>query len=452
MRFTGCVVAVTAAAIIISSFSGCGGPSAGSSTSLFGLSASNSAAVSETPLPASLFNDSVGVALHLPYAETPWDSDFARWSATLLASPIKHVRDGFCFGGAANSFCTGTWLQRWKSIAAAGIATDVVTEPSMGWDSACNGTCFRDYTARLGIDLRSIDAYEGPNECDEPNNCKAYGSATVSAAFTVASWTPLLWTLRSPGKAVYGPAMAFPRGYTQFGTLSQYMDFGSIHDYPGDTYPEDNVVPSWQTGAAAMSGALPLVSTEIGYNTDPTFTNHGVSQLAQERYIPRILFTHLYYGIKRTYLYELFDYPAGAGQGQDFGLLNADYSPKPAWTRLMQLMQYFQDAGLPQPVPLAYGLSGDDGSGKLYHLLFQRSDRTYLLVLWLGTPLWNSATHTDTAPRRENVSITLPKTPTSALLTQFKDHGEIATASVNPLQRTITVDVTSLVSVLSFRF
>ncbi|HTJ28659.1 MAG TPA: hypothetical protein VMA36_21070 [Candidatus Limnocylindria bacterium] len=450
MRFA-VAIALTTVFISLSSFDACGGRNTGDSASLATLATSDSAGVSETPLPASLFNDSVGVALHLPYRATAWDTDYARWSPILLASPIKHVRDSFCDGGAADSFCTGAWLPRWKNVAAAGITIDVITNPGMGWDSACNGTCFRDYTAQLGIDPTSIDAYEGPNECDEPDHCKAYGVRSTSAAITVGSWTPLLWTLRSPGTAIYGPAMAFPRGYAKFGTLSQYMDFGSIHDYPGDSYPENNVVPSWRAGAAAMSGPLPLVSTESGYNTDPTFSNHGVSQLAQERYLPRILFTHLSYGIKRTYLYELFDYPPEAGQGQDFGLLNADYSPKPAWTRLIQLMRYFQDAGTSQPSPLAYGMSGD-GSGTLHHVLFQRSDRTYLLVLWLGTSLWDSASHTDTEPRSEDVTITLPKVPASAVFTQFKDRGQMRTDPVNRPGQTVRVDVTSLVSVLSFRF
>lgn len=367
-----------------------------------------------------------------------------------MKSPIKHVRDGFCNWGTMSTFCRGTWVRRWNEIAAAGIRTDVVTDAWMGWNSNCNGTCFEQYSNALGINPSSIEAFEDPNECDQHSNCTEFGARKVTAAYTVANWTPLLWTLHSPSIAIFGPAMAFPQGYAQFGNLSPYMDYGSIHDYPGNDYPENDVVPIWRSGAAEMSGELPLVSTETGYNTDPTFSNHGVSELAQERYIPRMLFTHLYYGIRRSYLYEFFDFPAGSGTGQYFGgLLHGDYTPKPAWSRLMGLMDYFTDSDISPRQPLRYEIPAAQ-CGVLYHVLFQRSNGVYLLALWLATPLWNRIGHTDMAPTTERITLRLPKSATAVHMTEFNDNGQVTHIHKRAVNGTVTVDVSSLISVVAF--
>jgi hypothetical protein len=410
-----------------------------------------------TPLPASAFNDSVGVNTHINYYGSAYDTGYATWSPTLLNSRIKHVRDQFCNWGTASTFCTQTWAQRWNQFAAAGIHFDVISNPWMGWSSSstggCHGTCFLGYPAALGLTSSGIEAYEGPNECDESSNCTSYGTTTQTQTFTVDTWTPLLWTLRSATTAIYSPAMAFPNDYSQFGNLSQYINVGAIHDYTKPLQPEYSNgtslgIAAWQSGTAPMTGTAPLITTENGYNTDPTFANGGVSQLAQERYTPRILLTHLEHNIRRVYLYELIDLGT-SGSGNMWGLLNANYTPKPAWTRLTQLMNYFADSGTASLAPLSYSLSGDT-TGVLNKVLFEKSDGSYILVPWLGTQLWNPSSDSDLAPSTETLTLQLPSTVTSVTVTKFADNGATTTTTLSGTSGRFSLPVSSLIEGVAF--
>lgn len=414
--------------------------------------------LAEMPIPASAFNDSVGVNTHFTYRNTVYDTSFDALSSRLMHSQIKHARDAFCNWGTSSDWCAGVWASRWNTLASAGIAFDVITNPWMGWSAGttgCHGTCLSGYVAALGLAPGSIDAYEGPNECDDaPRNCLQLGRDTAHETQSViAAWTPLIWNLRTGRTAIYGPAMAFPRGYSAYSNISAYVSYGAIHNYTKPFMPETNrtccSLTAWQSGASHLSGAAPLVSTETGFNTDPTFSNGGISQLAQERYIPRMLFTNLANAIKRTYIYELVDYPTDT-PGQDFGLLNADCTPKPAWTRLQQLMSYFADNRTSVRRPLHYGILASQAG--LHHVLFQRSNGTYLLVLWLGVPVWDPGLHEDVPLQRQQITVTLQKTPVEARMVTFGDHGAIVTRTLTVLDRRVPVEVTSLVSVLSLRF
>lgn len=352
-----------------------------------------------------------------------------------------------------------TWKPRWNQLAAAGKRFEVVTSPWMGWTSAttgCHGTCLSGYQAAVGLAAGSIDAYEGPNECDDHGiTCTDWGTKSTSETpqFVVAHWTPLVWNLRSSSVTVYGPGMAFPNGYSEFTNLAGYMHAGAIHNYTKPDMPETSgrccSYLSWKIGAAYVSGSDPLASTETGYNTDPTFANGGVSKLAQERYIPRLLFTDLQNNVKHTYLYALLDYPAGSGTGQDFGLLNPDYTPKPAWTRLMQLMSYFADSGTSPQNLLTFTLSGD-ATGALHMVLFQKSNGTYILVPWLATLIWNSTSHVDTAVTNETITLTLPSTVKSVTLTRFGDYGKQVVSTLSGSVGKFSLPVSSLVEAVSF--
>lgn len=422
-----------------------------------------------TPLAAAAFDDSVGVVASINNQGTGYDSGWATYSPLLIKSGIKHIRDGFCSHGTYNSWCTGTWASRMKQLASAGIHSNIVWDPRNCWSSADGSGCQNNttptnvYASTFGI-ASEVESYEGPNECDISNLCagmstrypasyKPYYSYPCSSFGTCMS-TDIhdLATMRSSSVKVYGPAMGHygsTPGYSCCGIQSAYMDAGSIHDYPGNNYPENNVVPPWTSAAAKLSGSARVVATETGYNTDPTFANQGVSRLAQERYIPRLLLTHLQRGVMRTYLFELFD-EQGSGSGFQFGLLTQSYTPKPIWKRLtQQLMPYFADSGTSPRTPLTYGLTGDT-TGTLHQLLFQRSDGNYILVPWLATQLWNWSTHTDMSPAKETLKLTLPSSVTSVTVTQFGDNGATSVITLSRINGTFAVPVSSLIEAVKF--
>jgi hypothetical protein len=355
-----------------------------------------------------------------------------------------------------------------NQLASAGIHSDAVWDPRECFSdtdgSGCqnNTTPANVYASTLGI-TSEIESYEGPNECDISNLCPGNSSRypTSDSPYYVYNCSGFsgcmtlfisdLAKMRSPSVKVYGPAMGHYNsspGYSCCGNQSAQFDAASLHDYTGNNYPENAVATTWMTAAQSMSPSGPFVSTETGYNTDPTFTNQGVSKLAQERYTPRLLFTHLHYGIMRTYLFELADMGA-AGSGFQFGLLNADFTAKPVWTRLKQLLTYFADTGTAPRTPLAYALSGDT-TGKLYQVLFQRSDGYYVLVPWLGTQLWNASTDSDLSPTTETLTLQLPSTVTSLTVTQFGDNGAMTTTTLSGTGGRFSLPVSSLIEAVKF--
>ena len=419
-----------------------------------------------TPLAAAAFNDAVGVNLHLEYHNTVWDNDYSRWSSVLINSPIIHLRFGFCNYGTAEPWCTGSYAARFNQLAAAGKKMDILTNPWMGWTtgtSGCNGGaggCTSGYPANVDLAASAIDAYEGPNECnDGGGNCTIYGTSGVSypwAPGVLNVWTPEIFTLRSAGVDVYGPAAAFAN-YAEFPNDSAYITKGALHDYATPNNPENGDTQSGMSSERAVGGAAPIVTTETGYTTGPPYTEYaGESRLAQERYIGRQILFRLNprINISRVYFYELFDYPTSQCDGvttalECYGLLDASYNPKPAWTRLMQLMSYFADTGISPKTPLAYTLTGDT-TGKLWQDLFQKSNGTYILVPWLGTLQWDWTTSTDISPTVETLTLTLPSSVASVTLTQFGDNGAQTVTTIPCSNGRFSLPVSSLVETVIF--
>ena len=388
----------------------------------------------ETPLALSAFDDSIGINTHMMYITTPYVDDYALWSPVLFSSRIKHVRDQIC-PQVETSWCINVYAARIRQLAGHGIHTDFLTTPK---DAA---SWVDSYVTTLGI-ADGTEAFEGWNECDVSGQCGSWQT-------TEATWQRHLYTLKSPLVTIVGPSMATSFGYSLLGNLSTSMDAGNIHDYPQSSYPEaSGVTPVRLSWVRATSGSDPVWSTEDNYSTDPTYANYGVPEVVQERYLPRILMEHLRLRLMRTYIYQLFDY--GPDAGRYMGLLHADYTPKPAWTRLEQLMAYLEDPGASPRTPLSYAISGDT-TGALRHLLFQRSDGTYVLALWIANAVYSSTTHAVLQPTAEAVTVSLPARIASATIRHFGDDGQVSDDQLTAAGGVFRVPVSSLMSVMSFR-
>lgn len=414
-----------------------------------------------TPISASAFNDSVGVNVHLEYQNnTIWDTGYSQWASTLISSPIVHLRFGLCHYGSASTWCTTTYAARWNQLAAAGKKVDVLTDPWMGWTTAtsgCNGGaggCTSGYPENVGLNAAAVEAYEGPNECNNGGgDCTDYGTAAALAWPTgsLSLWESEIASLRSATVTILGPAAAFC-DYSQFPNLASDIDDTAIHDYWFPLQPEDGHTDDClQSSQTFLSWAKPAIATESGYSTGPPYAQYaGESQLAQERYTSRFLFMHLNprYNIRRTYIYALVD--SASDPDGDFGLLNpTTFAPKPAWTRLMQLMSYFADPGTSPQIPLNYTLAGDT-TGALWQDLFQKSDKTYILVPWLGTLQWNWQSATDIAPTTETLTLTLPASVTAITVTQFGDNGAQSVTTIAGKNGIFALPVSSLIEAVSF--
>lgn len=418
--------------VLVSCGGGAGTPAVQSALPPIALAPVNG---SETPLAAAAFGDAIGVNLHLSYAGSPYDTDFEKWSPILMQSGIKHIRDAICPQSRV-AWCQSIESPRLNTLATAGIRTDLLTALDEPFSYVGS------YGAAMNVSA-ATEAFEGPNECDVSLDCPRNWQSLEPA------WQQQLFALAAPGVTILGPSMVTAQGYAALGDLSAFMNAGNIHDYIAAGPPEAAIgAATHLLWAAATSGSKPVWSTEVNYSTDPSYADNGVPQIVQERYLPRLLLEHLRLGVMRTYIYQLFDF--GPDGGKYMGLLNADYTPKPAWTRIGQLLRFFEDTGPSPRRPLTYTMRGD-ASGTLDHLLFQRSDGTYVLALWLAKPIYDPASHAVLSAAGESIALSLPATVSSASLVRFLDNGDVQTTPLEGSAGAFSVPVSPLVSVLEFR-
>jgi hypothetical protein len=110
-------------------------------------------------------------------------------------------------------------------------------------------------------------------------------------------------------------------------------------------------------------------------------------------------------GVRRTFIYQLADY--GTDGFGAFGLLTADGTEKPAYVELSALMSELNDtAQANPPTDLTLAVTGDFQG--VATVLFQKSDGSYRLILWLEKPGWDPRSNMEIAVRDQNVSLTLP--------------------------------------------
>ena len=101
------------------------------------------------------------------------------------------------------------------------------------------------------------------------------------------------------------------------------------------------------------------------------------------------LFLQWMNGIQRTYVYELLD----VGDKQKFGdatygLLRADFTPKPAYTAVRSVMQLLADPGPAFAAGnLDFSLSGD--LKDVDHLLLEKRNGTFFLAIWIEELGWD---------------------------------------------------------------
>ena len=142
-----------------------------------------------------------------------------------------------------------------------------------------------------------------------------------------------------------------------------------------------------------------MYATEKGYYTGTAA--ESVSQATFAKYIPRMFADDLVAGITRTYSYQLVDQTTDPTQGFSNGGLiavngNGTLSPKPAYYTLQHMIQLLSDSGtLSSTLPLYYSLSYTPPAGyttanpnywgippTIQHLLLQKSNGTYELLVW----------------------------------------------------------------------
>jgi hypothetical protein len=357
---------------------------------------------------AAAFRDSVGVGTHPSYYDTPY-GQWNRVVARLRELGVHHIRGSFFASG--NAGWNARQAQNFRTAYAAGIRVNVVLDlrcsPSGRVDPCLSGM-------KAELPRGSVESVEWPNEHD---------------LFGGPAWKPVLqfWgrdlyrrvkadpVLRS--LRVVGPSLGAPGAPTALGDESAYLDAGNLHPYTGGSSPNPGHIIAEERRMRPVSGGKPLVSTESGFHTSPLETNGShppTDEPTAAVYTLRTFLEHFADGIDRTYLYELLDQRvAPLDSVSNFGLLHADFSPKPAFTQLKRLLDMIGSSSPPSLTPLAVGLGGD--TSDVRSLLLQQGAGRYALVLWRTASVWDRDARRPltVAPRRVTVSV--PRAATVAV-------------------------------------
>ena len=408
-------------------------------------------ALVEKPAPANSFVDAIGIH-SAPYIYTSTYSDFSDWSPTMQANfftgvflprlqelGIRHFRH-FLMSGNQLAQNNGILLQDLNQLAAANIHMNVAIVPTVINSpqsftqtplSTSDQATINNIVTEISNMGPVVESVEGLNEFDEHieegSNPLRFNNAGIETPFneTAAVWVPQMYnfckayydaikhnpsthnlTVLGPTFTGYASSTAPPYG-TPLPSLKACADLGTIHDYwPPYWTPVTPTSPT--TGYVYITSPykdMPLVASETGFNTSTSTVlgSAGVSQVVQAQYLLRQQLDFFSQAFKKIYIYDLIDLANNKAEPQsNFGLLDHSGKPKTAFNAEKNLLSLISDQtpsltvpGFPQT--LSYNLQSNNGY--LRHLLLQKNNGDYYLILWLRTP----------NPQTANITLTLPK-------------------------------------------
>jgi len=335
---------------------------------------------------ADSFVDSIGVVTHLRYTDTSYGNYSEIIKPRLQELGVRHIRDG----GKDKKF-----FDKLNDLATIGIKSTLVMDPR-------DGTQPQDAATIAKTIPKSLEAVEGPNEWDInpgatyngqsfPNGLRNYQNDLYKAINSDPATANI---------SVLAPSLAGPGNADQLKPLDAF-DKGNIHYYvDGDksAWGLDNyVLPQIKE----LTGDKPLVVTETGWS------NVAISQQAEAKYVSRLYLEHFNRGIERTFLYELIkERQEDNSYEGNWGILNPDGSPQPAFIALKNLILLLRDPGTNFLLkPLGYNLSGDTAGVR--HTLLQQRNGAFYLILWQDANSWDSKNKKVLVVPNRKVTLTL---------------------------------------------
>jgi hypothetical protein len=356
------------------------------------------------PRSAVAFRDSVGVVTHAVYYDTAY-GDWRRVVARLRELGVRHVREGVYANPRWRD-----WNERYyravELAAAGGIRF------TLGLNPPGSGTGTLPQVLRVvGGRLRNaVEALEAPNEFDKYVGGPRWPSVLASYGRELHRRANAMPSLRS--LPILGPSFATGEGPRRLGDQRSWLDLGNVHPYTGGLSPTPELVRSQLARAGITAGHKPVWATEAGFhNALNARSPHQapVSESAAAVYLLRTFLEHFDGGIERTYAYELLDEkadPTGRDLEQHFGLLRHDFSRKPAFIALRNLLAIVA-RGERRPALRPLRMSLSTAAGDVRRLVLRRGDGAYVIALWRLASVWDRdlrrALHV--APRRVTVSL-----------------------------------------------
>ena len=379
---------------------------------------------------ADAFVDSVGVNTHLHYTDTVYNRFSDLVKPKLLASGIRHIRDGaYTYAGAnRDSF----YYARLRELAAGGVRFNLLTNMQTSYSSVTDFALLDDiYSWTNG----AVESFEGVNETDIQGgtyNWPGQATEVQQKLYSTVRNNPALGQVK-----VIGPSPVWDAA--PLGNLSSVMDYGNAHAYSGGQMPLVSGYGGLQFNldkAAINSGTDPVIVTEVGYHTALKTTNGHlpVSESVAAIYTPRLLLGYFNRGVIRTYLYQFIDHESDASLSDPeaaFGLLRNDGSEKPVFVAVKTLLNLLKDPGTPlTPGALRYELLGN--TANVQQTLLQKRDGTFYLALWVEAPSWDRNARRELVVPGQAVSLKLGDPVGAATRYTFGPTGQAAVSALSP--------------------
>lgn len=288
-------------------------------------------------------------------------------------------------------------------------------------------TALSQFRAFQGANPAFVLGYEGPNE---PDSGAAFGFAETPT--DAVNFQPNVWNAgQSDGVITVQWSIADFTKQGNYGDLSAYADYGNTHMYfnPNDYAPGDGRnfgnYFTYMTGyAQRMTPGKPVVVSEFGYQS----TDAAVGQPLQGVYTLYYIFEAYQAGFAYFFQYAMMDDAAG-----NWGIFNADGTPRPCANYLANMLAILSDKGVAAasfaPGYLNYTISNFPplaATGTLggRQVLLQKSNGNFMLVLYnqqTQTPPPSATTiacvlNLLTAPTKVNIyDLTLTSQPITSL-------------------------------------
>jgi hypothetical protein len=377
--------------------------------------------------------NSVGINVHLSYFQGPYGNGFnSIVKPRLIGLGVRHLRDD------AIVHSDNGWMNlvygRMRELSQSGMRFALVMQPNANG----NYSTIADWTRLMSYAAPSVENFAGLNEHDlsgRPN-----WPAEVRA-YQQALWARVRSDSRTANMPIFGPSLGRPGNATLVGDISGYLHYSAINPYSGGSVPTASL-DYHRTKLQPMTRSRAFVATETGYHTATSWTgaHPAVSEEAQGRYTPRLVFEFYQAGLPRTYLYELVDQGASLTNRElSFGLLRSNGSEKPAYRALANMIAILKDPGPGfTPTALPFTITGDTQG--LQKMLLQKRDGRYYLALWTNASSYNLTALSDIAAVGRRVTV---RFDTPMRKVQYYRPNERATgfnAITNVTSASLTVD------------
>jgi hypothetical protein len=391
-----------------------------------------------TPRMADALVDFWGVDTHFTYS-TYTSKGTAAIASLIKQANIRWVRDGVQGGNyAAVASILNTYdLNFWAVHSPEGTLT------------LANVQAKHDgYKNTLGARLIGIEGW------NEPDNGQTFVAGSTIAG-QVTQWQTWMWQVYRQSSTTYGsipiagPSLADANSATKWGAmnLTAVADMSNHHDYPGNSYAMvDTDFTRFINNGNLMVNKNRRITTETGTTTGTTNGGYlGPDQAGQALVNVRVQWEHFRRGWDKSSTYEMVSQNNNATDFEsNFGLLNFDLSPRPAYTATKNTLGLLTDPGSPfTPTPLAMNLTGD--SNTRFVVLAKRNGE-YWLAVWQQVQVWNAATRTVTPPVNVPVALTFDRSRTVRVYDPYVSTAPVSSttggsASIPSTQKTLLVQI-----------